>query len=394
MFIATLRTTVICVMFRRGRVTLWLGSVGLLFAVVSLTAHAQPHRSVANNTNNPDKLYVSGPQPDRVQAAQAALGLCREDQAAKSGQANLGVCELIQMDDVAITTANELLPSNEVVPLYLWRFQSQNATVYLAGTVHILKETLYPLPRQFEEAYHATNNLVFEVDLSRYSDAEIQRSTLENAQLSGQFLRQSMPKDTYDQLVQAGMIYGLPIGQMQNFKPMLAFQQLGVLGFMALGYNPVYGIDHYFGQLGQKPSENVLQLESLELQLNLLFNQPMAVQVAVLEQALDDLDDLEAATENLIGAYFNGDDNKMMALLDEQAGENPLTIAFNQQLIDQRNRNMARILKRYLQSSDSYLVLVGAAHLVGPQGIVSLLERAGFKGSRIYSNQRIDGNKQ
>ena len=97
-------------------------------------------------------------------------------------QAN-GVCELISMDSIPIATAQQLLPKKDATPLYLWRFQNSEATVYLAGTVHILKESLYPLPQQYEDAYHATEKLVFEVDLSRYHPAEVQQKTLEYAKL-------------------------------------------------------------------------------------------------------------------------------------------------------------------------------------------------------------------
>ena len=82
------------------------------------------------------------------------------------------------------------------------------------------------------------------------------------------------------------MRYGMPVGQMQGFKPMLAFQQLSVMGLLAMGYDPDFGVDHYFGQLGLRQPEHILQLETLELQLNLLFNQPLDVQAAVLKQSL------------------------------------------------------------------------------------------------------------
>ena len=359
-----------------------LTSLVLTLMAPSLYAHV----SVAHHTSDPSTLYSSGTQPNRVVAAQSALRKCQRTPIEQ--QAN-GVCELISMDSMPIATAQQLLPQNDTTPLYLWRFQNGDATVYLAGTVHILKASLYPLPRQYEDAYHAAENLVFEVDLSRYPPADVQQKTLKYARLSEQTLRQSLPEDTYHRLVQAGLRYGMPVGQMQAFKPMLAFQQLGVLGLTAMGYDPAFGIDHYLGQLGQRQPEHILQLESLELQLSLLFNQPLDVQVAVLEQALDELDDLQATTSELVKAYFNGDDDALGALLKRQAGEHPLTKAFNQQLIEQRNRAMTKKVRGYLQTPNSYLVLVGAAHLIGPQGIVALLSQAGFTGVRIHSDQTI-----
>ena len=305
-----------------------------------------------------------------------------------------GICELVRMDDVVVAPARELLSSAQNTPLYLWRVASPTATVYLGGTVHILKESLYPLPQQYVDAYDATEKLVFEVDLSRYPPAQVQQLTLSNAKLSNQTLRQSLPASTYQQLVDAGQLYGLPIGQMQGFKPMLAFQQLSVMGFMALGYDPEFGMDHYFGQLGRRQPEHILQLESLEMQLNLLFNQPLDVQTAVLQQALDELDNLEPATSDLIRAFFTGDDGLLMQLIEDQAGDHPLTKAFNEQLLDQRNRNMTREIVRYLNTANSYLVLVGAAHLAGPKGIVTLLERAGFQPERIYAQQSLQSTRQ
>ena len=357
----------------------------LLLALTSPSLQA--HVSVAHHTSDLSTLYDSGTQANRVAAAQSAMSKC---QRANVDQPAADACELILMDDIAITTGQQLRGNkSHATPLYLWRFQNGAATVYLAGTVHILKESLHPLPPQYEDAYHATKNLVFEVDLSRHHPAEVQQKTLKYAKLSAHSLRQSLPDDTYNRLVQAGMLYGMPVGQMQDFKPMLAFQQLSVMGLIAMGYDPAFGVDHYFGQLGQRQPERILQLETLDLQLSLLFNQPLDVQAAVLKQALDELDDLPAITQDLMSAYFNGDDDTLGALLKNQAGDNPLTKAFHQQLIDQRNRNMTKKVRGYLQTSDSYLVLVGAAHLIGPKGMVALLSKAGFTGVRIHSDQTI-----
>ena len=371
----------------------------LLLALFSTGAYAQSHISVAQHTTNPETSYSSGAQPNRVLAARIALQQCQQANppvAASPGTTD--ACELVVMDGEQITTAAQLRPQHEAAtPLYLWRFRSDSrndsATVYVGGTVHILKQTLYPLPEQYQQAYDASQNLVFEVDLSRYAPAQVQNKTMQYAQLSEGSLRQSLPTETYQALVDAGLLYGMPVGQMQNFKPMLAFQQLGVLGMFALGYDPAFGVDHYFGQLGERDAEHILQLETLEQQLSLLFNQPLDVQVAVLEQALEELDSLETTTSALVRAYFHGDDATLFALMDEQAGDHPLTKAFNAQLIDQRNRNMAKKIKGYLDTNESYFVLVGAAHLVGPTSIIALLQRAGFKGTRLYSNQPISAQR-
>jgi uncharacterized protein YbaP (TraB family) len=152
---------------------------------------------------------------------------------------------------------------------------------------------------------------VLEVDLSRYPTADVQAKTLAYAQLDDQSLRQVMPEDLYSQLVEAGMTYGLPVGQLQAYQPMLAFQQLTLLGMTALGYEGDFGVEHVIGQLGQRVRSDILQLESLDFQLKLLFDQPMDTQLAVLEQALDDLPELEGSINQLMTAYFRGDDGTL-----------------------------------------------------------------------------------
>lgn len=365
----------------------------LLLASFSTANYAKPHVSVAVRTDSPEIVFSSGEQANRVRAAEEALTNCRSAQANLPETQPTGVCELRRMDDIELTRAADLLPKAPT-PLFLWRFQHDEATVYLAGTVHVLKESLYPLPQPYLDAYAATQKLVFEVDLSRYPPTEMQRQTMAYATLAEQSLRQSLPAEIYQQLVSAGSIYGLPVGQMQAFKPMLAFQQLGVLGFKAMGYDPAFGVDHYFGQLGEREAENILQLETLEFQLGLLFNQPLDVQTALLEQALAELGDIERSTSALVRAYLNGDDASMLALIQDQAGEHPLTRAFHAQLLDQRNRGMAKTIEAYLQTNQSYLVLVGAAHTVGAYGIVALLESAGFTATRIASNETLPKPQQ
>jgi uncharacterized protein YbaP (TraB family) len=142
--------------------------------------------------------------------------------------------------------------------------------------------------------------------------------------------------------------------------------------------------------LGQRGRGDILQLESLDFQLKLLFDQPMDTQLAVLEQALDDLPELEGSINQLMTAYFRGDDGTLLETLAAQTGDHPLAKAFNDQLIDQRNRGMARTIAGYLETPHSYLVLVGAGHLVGPNSIIAELGRAGIHGRRIRANQSIN----
>ena len=316
------------------------------------------------------------------------MARCR--QALAENNPSDSVCELSLSNGQTITSARDIRAKSDHTPLYLWRFASPSATVFVAGTVHILKQALLPLPDQFIQAYEQTDKLVLEVDLSRYPQAQVQAKTLRYATLDNEALRQVMPADLYQRLVAAGLTYGLPVGQLQSYQPMLASQQLTALGMSALGYDSDFGVEHVITQLGQRDANDVLQLETLDFQLKLLFTQPIDTQLAVLDQALDDMADVERNVSQLMTAYFRGDDNALLRTMTEQTGDHPLVKAFNDQLMDQRNRSMAKTIAGYLQTPHRYLVLVGAGHLVGPSSIIAELGRAGIQGQRIHANQSID----
>ena len=251
---------------RRGAMISWPWLLWLLWLPHVVAAG---HISIAENTLDSQTQYTSGEQPNRALAAQTALTRCR--QAAKPSAA--GICELVMMDGQPITKASTMRAGDEPIPLYLWRFDSPSATVFVAGSMHVLKAALHPLPQQLMDAYRYSDKLVFEVDLDRYSPAHVQTETLRWAQLNNQTLRQTMPDQTYRQLVAAGITYGVPVGRMQAYKPMLVAQQLTMQAATALGYEVEYGVERYLSSLGRHDPEDVLQLESLDVQLKLLFNQ-------------------------------------------------------------------------------------------------------------------------
>ena len=168
----------------------------LLLASFSAATYASPHVSLAARTDNPNIIFSSGEQANRVRAAEEALTNCRSALANLPETQPTGVCELRRMDDIELTRAADLLPKAPT-PLFLWRFQHDQATVYLAGTIHLLKESLYPLPQPYLDAYAATEKLVFEVDLNRHPPAEVQQQTLAYARLAEQSLRQRLPAETY-----------------------------------------------------------------------------------------------------------------------------------------------------------------------------------------------------
>ena len=354
-------------------------SANLLF---SGSAFAANHESIAIHTAQPNIEYTSGPQQNRTAAALAANNKCKTATTEIHPQ---GYCELVRMDNVPITQANELKANTQRHPLFLWRFTSNTSTLYLAGSLHLLKQGLYPLPTQYEQAFNLSNKLVLEVTTDQISPSEIYAKTQAAARLTKQrYLRESFSAQDYSQLANTAALYGVPLQAFQSYKPAMVYTQLSLMGFIALGYDPDLGVEEHFSK--SKASKDILQLESLDRQLGFLFAQPMATQIAVLMDTVQQFNEIETVASDLVRAWAAGDDATMATLIADQNGASDLIKDFSKQLLDQRNEDMSEKIARYLNTEESYFVLVGAAHLAGPNSIIKLLEKNGLRGERIYSD--------
>ena len=354
-------------------------SVNLLFWG---SAFAASHESIAIHTAQPNIEYTSGPQQNRTVAALAANNKCKTATTEIHPQ---GYCELVRMDNVPITQASELKANTQRHPLFLWRFTSNTSTLYLAGSLHLLKQGLYPLPTQYEQAFNLSNKLVLEVTTDQISPSEIYAKTQAAARLTKQrYLRESFSAQDYSQLASTAALYGVQLQALQSYKPAMVYTQLSLMGFIALGYDPDLGVEEHFSK--SKASKDILQLESLDRQLGFLFAQPMATQIAVLMDTVQQFNEIETVASDLVRAWAAGDDATMATLIADQNGASDLIKDFSKQLLDQRNEDMSEKIARYLNTEESYFVLVGAAHLAGPNSIIKLLEKNGLRGERIYSD--------
>lgn len=333
------------------------------------------------------RFSVSG-QANKLAAATAAQNACAAQN--PPPYSRQGFCELVSLDQKPLTTVAEILqavPKNPH-PLFLWRYQHNKATVYLAGSVHILKSGLYPLPTQYQNAFDAADNLVLEVDMTAYTPAQLQAKTMQYALLgNNQQLPDVLDQETFSALKTVTAQYGLPLAQLGAFKPGFITQQLAVLALMSVGYDPSQGVETFFTQ--QIGDKQLLALETLDFQLNLLMNQPLETQIAMVQDTLAQMDEFEPFTAELVTAWLSGDDASFYQAFEAQSGASQASQDFMHELLDQRNIGMAEQIAAYLASDETYFVVAGAAHYIGKNSIIELLKNKGFTGARIYSNQAI-----
>lgn len=258
----------------------------------------------------------------------------------------------------------------------VWRVARDGRTVaFLAGSVHVLSEREYPLPALYDTIYAETKVLVEELDLGESADAGTAMAMATGAILpEGQSLKTLLDAQTYDRVAKKAGAAGLPMMLLDRMKPWLAAMTLTVPELQRSGFDPSRGLDRHFYDRAKADGRTVRGLETIAYQLDRMNGLSMSVQIEMLRAMLDDVDAQVASVAEIVRGWRSGDVPALERLLLKEFKDAPEVYA---RLLVERNRNWAPVIGD-CQAAAPCLVVVGAAHLIGPDSVVALLTRAGF----------------
>jgi len=261
---------------------------------------------------------------------------------------------------------------------FLWKVQSNTATVCLLGSVHFLKADAYPLNRAVENAYEMSDTLVVEANVNDLGNLNL-TAFMDRAFYQGEnTIQKHVTSETYRLIRKESAVLGLPMAIIDMQKPWFLALYFQAMELMRRGYDPTYGVDNYF--LSKAAGEKrVLELEGLEEQIDLLAGLPDVEQETFLVYTLENLKSMGPRVDAMVRAWAAGDTAAMESSLNEGFRESGALSTVSRKLIDHRNKKIASRIEAYLASEGNYLVIVGAAHLVGKKGIVELLRNSGYR---------------
>jgi len=260
---------------------------------------------------------------------------------------------------------------------FLWRVQSKRSTVYILGSIHLLKKDIYPLSRTIENAFEKSDFLAVEADINDIGRLNIQK-LMESAFYSGNdTLEKHVSRSTFDTIKEQTERLGLPVEFVYNQKPWFLGLTLSSVELMKAGYDPNYGMDKYFLSKAAG-TKKILELESLDYQIDLLSGLNDDEQELFLLYTLKDLKILTQEVDNLVEAWQSGAVESMERTVTKSFTEDRRFSGIYDKLIYKRNRNMALKIEGFLKTNGTCFVVVGAAHLLGDRGIVQLLKGRGY----------------
>ncbi len=270
-----------------------------------------------------------------------------------------------------------LLPGLVWADGFLWKVEGPRAPLYLVGAVHVLPASAYPLDKKFDEAYAESQVLILETDIGAISSPETQRK-LVNAGIypAGQTIETRWPGWLLEEFTEAAEKMKLPVEMFYSSKPWLAALSLEMNAYMRQGYEPRHGIDHYFYRRAKGDKKKLITLETAKTQLSIFTDMPDATSENYLAATLSNLAELDYDPDELLEIWRDADVGELNDMLDELGDLHPDVY---RRLITSRNGYWMPTMVDQLKEGRSAMVVVGALHLAGPDGLVTQLRRQGYK---------------
>ena len=269
------------------------------------------------------------------------------------------------------------------VPL-LWKVSDADNSIYLLGSFHLLKRDDYPLSKDIDKAFAAADKLVFEVPPAEMHDPATAQKALARAGYGdARTLSKVLPVGLRDKFNVLLAQRGASIAQFDPFEPWFVNLTL-VMGLsQSMGFRGEDGLDQHLMRRAAESGKPTSGLESVDAQLQALDNTPMKEQIASLREFVDDPDKMPGMLDELHRAWRQGDVVTLERLTrSEMLANTPETYRL---LNVVRNDAWVPKLRKLLDgsSSEDALVVVGAMHLLGKDGVVDRLRAKGYRVERV-----------
>lgn len=263
----------------------------------------------------------------------------------------------------------------------LWMAEGASNRVYLLGSVHLLRKQDHPLPSVIDTVYDDAEVLFMEVDMDDLDPIAMQAAVNRLGVLDDdRTLRDLIGEQHYAEALESATALDIPLARLDKTEPWLAAITVEQLALSRIGFNPLYGIEMHMLGKARGDGKEIHGFESVDEQLQFLDGLSMEAQTELLMQTLAESENIERIMDDLIEAWRNGD----VAYLEENLLAD---VAEYRELYDtivvDRNRRWAHSIGELLDDDDDYLVIVGALHLVGNDGVPQLLARKGITISQM-----------
>ncbi|WP_404403315.1 TraB/GumN family protein [Pelagibacterium halotolerans] len=256
----------------------------------------------------------------------------------------------------------------------IWMVEDADSTVYMMGTIHLMREDGAWRTKAFEEAFAQADEVWLEI-LGAGNAAELGPLVLRHGMSPDEPLSEILPDEDLALLEAALEPYGIPLESMDGMRPWFAAIQLATLPLLEAGFDPAMSLDLMIEGEAQEAGKRLQAFETAEEQISMLAGLSEDEQIEMLRQTLIEF---EAAGDTLVTqveAWIDGD----LAALEEAIAEAyAVAPEFHEALFIERNIAFVDDIEEILTGKGTTLIAVGLGHFVGEGSIPDVLEERGF----------------
>ncbi len=258
----------------------------------------------------------------------------------------------------------------------LWELHGKHNTVYLLGSIHVLRPSDYPLPAVILQAYAGSKSLLMEVNLEEINSEQVQSEMLASAMLpEGKTLPDVLGTQRYGRADGLAREIGVELSTFGQFAPWFAAEAISQLQLTQLGFQAESGVEMYFMERARNDGKSVAGLETIHDQISVFQNMSMDAQADYLVSSLEQAHDLPKQVDSMVRAWQHGDTQWFANQLQSELGNDS---NLYQSVLVARNRKWVPKIEALLGEDKNYLVIVGTGHLVGRGSVIELLEKDGI----------------
>jgi uncharacterized protein YbaP (TraB family) len=281
-----------------------------------------------------------------------------------------------RLRSAAIAVALLVVGTAAEAKTFAWKATGKGGVVYLVGSVHLLSKDFYPLNPAIEAAYQDADLVIEEVDMAEMLDPAAQMGFLTRGMLpSATPLDKVISASNYALVTKRANDLGLPVEPFKLLKPWMVALMLVQAEWQKAGFDPELGLDKHFYDQAKAEGKTTQGLETAEYQISRLDDMTMEQQEHLLSESLKDLDAEKASMARLVESWRAGDAPGVERIVLSELKQEPLLY---QRLLVERNRNWMPKIEALFARPRHALVVVGAAHLVGTDGLVAMLRAKGY----------------
>ena len=277
---------------------------------------------------------------------------------------------------LSVTLAAALFSQLAIADSSVWKAEKDGNHIYLGGTIHVLSKDDYPLPKEYEQAYKQSEAVFFEVDIKKMKDPETAQLIMPLLMAQdGETLDKVLKPETMEALTAFSQVRGLPMAVINSFNPSGAYLVLMASELAHMGMSDA-GVDEFYDTKAREDKKTLGQMETIKEQMSLFVRIGKDDPDQLIMYTLRDLAEMPTMMKGMKDAWRSGDRAKYRELLLEPFVRD-YPDAYEALLVERNNNWMPKI-EALFETPEIELVLVGALHMIGKDGLLQQLEKKGY----------------